>query len=113
MQSLMAFNFEAWIDEQTAESSTESTGLRAWLAERQPDAPRPSNAAWAWALGHVMQRTFSVDHEGDEVWVLVPGMDLCNHADDPNAQYYAEEVEELGAETSAETGAETGAEPAP
>ena len=76
-----------WIDEQRELTVHESTRVRAALPE---SAPAIDTASWQWAYGHVMQRTFSVDVEDEEVWVLVPGMDLCNHDPDPNARYFAE-----------------------
>ncbi len=83
-----------WIEEQHTSFASEWRDLHAWLGTAHPDAAaRCGNdpRVWSWALGHVMQRCFSVDLEGDEVWVIVPGMDLCNHADEPNAQYFAED----------------------
>ncbi|MHC5010501.1 MAG: SET domain-containing histone-lysine N-methyltransferase [Planctomycetota bacterium] len=83
-----------WIDEQFALTEKECAALRRRLEEGYPDlAPirRLTPGRWRWAYGHVMQRTFTVDVEDEEVWVLVPGMDLCNHADEPNAQFFAEE----------------------
>ncbi len=74
----------AWIDEQRAELDEECARLQARV-------PVLDVAAWRWAFGHVMQRTFTVDVEDEEVWVLVPGMDLCNHDQEPNARFFAEE----------------------
>ena len=88
--ALAGLPMERWIDEQAALTETECAAidrvLRALPTPLDLDLPR-----WRWAYGHVMQRTFSVDVDDEEVWVLVPGMDLCNHADDPNACFYAED----------------------
>ena len=86
-------SIEGWIDEQARVSAEEAQRLGAWLVEQGQSelAARLTIARWRWAYGHVLLRTFTVDDEDDEVWVLVPGMDLCNHADDPNARYFAEQ----------------------
>jgi hypothetical protein len=92
--SIQGLSIGKWIDEQLATAEDECARLREELSARWPDlapAHRLTPERWRWACGHVMLRTFTVDIEDEEVWVLVPGMDLCNHADEPNAAFYAEE----------------------
>ncbi len=79
-----------WIDEQRALADTECAALSRYLQE-SADSAALEPALWRWAYGHVMQRTFSVDIDEEEVWVMIPGVDLCNHADEPNTEFFAEE----------------------
>lgn len=82
-----------WVQEQARTTVEECLRLGAMLPARFPDQV-PAGAftvdAWRWAYGHAVQRSFSVDIEDEEVWVMVPGMDLCNHSSLVRNGYYAE-----------------------
>ena len=79
-----------WIDEQHATTRKEVGRIVDALRSLGHESALDTDT-WRWAYGHVMQRTFSVDLDDEEVWVLVPGMDLCNHSTAPNTRYFAED----------------------
>jgi hypothetical protein len=84
-----------WIEEQGTTVRTDCTRLREALPARFPESIRADTITpetWLWAYGHAVQRTFSVDLEGEEVWVLLPGMDLCNHASSPQTGYFVDDA---------------------
>ena len=83
-----------WIREQADTLAQDCVRLATRLPARFPDLVGPDTVRedrWHWAYGHAVQRTFTVDHEGDEVWVMLPGMDLCNHASDMRNGYYVDD----------------------
>ncbi len=83
-----------WIREQGKTVDEEWRRLSSALPHRFPDIVTPGvidASSWHWAYGHVVQRTFTVDVDDEEVWVLVPGMDLCNHDSTSRNAYFAEE----------------------
>ncbi|MDJ0976065.1 MAG: SET domain-containing protein-lysine N-methyltransferase [Planctomycetota bacterium] len=84
----------AWVQEQARTTVEECLRLGAMLPAKFPDLVPPDAfhlESWRWAYGHAVQRSFSVDIDEEEVWVMVPGMDLCNHSSTVRNGYYAEE----------------------
>lgn len=91
--ALQGLRFAAWVDTQGRELEEEWSKLSALLHEAAPGSPLAAGFTrdvYAWAYGHVIERSFTVDHEGDEVWVMVPGMDLCNHVSGAPKSYYTQ-----------------------
>jgi hypothetical protein len=94
LAELQSAEAAAWVVEQRDEAAREHALLAETLPARFPDL-FPEGLfgldTWRWAYGHSLQRSFSVDIDGEEVWVQVPGMGFCNHDAQAHNTYYAEE----------------------
>ncbi len=83
-----------WIQEQGETINTDCARLQEALRARFPEliqADTIREETWRWAYGHAVQRTFTVDLEGEEVWVMLPGMDLCNHTSGMRNGYFVDD----------------------